>query len=416
MARINVLWVIDHVCYDGSLHGGGRLYWNVLPAFDRSKVNVVPCMLRASQEIRRVFEDSPVPVTILDKGKLDPSTVWTLFRIIKRERIDVMHLHCYGAATFGRLASAITGVPAIIHDYDTAVYFPYPWYLTVADRLLAPLTDWAIAASPMVRDYFVSRRGLDPDRMEILFHAIPGERFVLPPNEDTRELRLRLGIPEGAVVVGTVTKLGPRRGNKYLLRAAARVLEKVPQAVFVLAYKPTIFHRAPNSRYLDRSDCEEESDVADLRELVKELGIEEGVRILESPAEVDPLISTFDLFVVPFLSAHFSSVGLLEAMAKGKAAVVTELGEPAEIVRDGVNGRLVQADDPAKLATIVVDLLGKPGELRRLGEAARLSARERSVESYARHLTGRYEELAARRGRSLSRNQRGHALVTRRRR
>jgi hypothetical protein len=151
MPRTNVLWVIDHVCYDGSLHGGGRLYWNVLPRFDAERFRIVPCMLRASETIRHVFAKSSVPVRILDKGKFDPTTLWTFLRLIKEENIHVMHLHCYGASTFGRLAGMLTGVPSIIHDYDTEVYFPYPWYLGLTDRLLAPRTRAAIAASPMVR-------------------------------------------------------------------------------------------------------------------------------------------------------------------------------------------------------------------------------------------------------------------------
>ena len=70
---VNVLWVIDHVCYDGSLHGGGRLFWNVLPCFDPDRVRVIPYLLRATETIRKLFEDSPVPVRILDKAKFDPT-------------------------------------------------------------------------------------------------------------------------------------------------------------------------------------------------------------------------------------------------------------------------------------------------------------------------------------------------------
>src|SRR6185295_14838724 len=95
---LNVLWAIDHVCYDGSLHGGGRLYWNLLPEFSPQRVRVVACLLRASDEIRSLFQASPVPVRILDKGKYDPTTLVTFLRLIRRERIDVMHLHCYGAS------------------------------------------------------------------------------------------------------------------------------------------------------------------------------------------------------------------------------------------------------------------------------------------------------------------------------
>jgi hypothetical protein len=122
MSTINVLWVIDHVCYDGSLHGGGRLYWNVVPRFDSSRFQIIPCMLRANGTIRNLFANSPAPVRILDKAKFDPTTIWTFLQLLRDEKIDVMHLHCYGASTFGRIAGLITGIPAIIHDYDTEVY------------------------------------------------------------------------------------------------------------------------------------------------------------------------------------------------------------------------------------------------------------------------------------------------------
>ena len=183
MSRINVLWVIDHVCYDGSLHGGGRLYWNVVPQFDSERFNVVPCLLRASETIREVFKQSPVSVRTLDKGKFDPTTLGTFLRLIKEESIDVMHLHCYAASTFGRLAGLLTGVPTIIHDYDTEVYFPYPSYLGIADRALSPVTRLAIAASPMVRDFLRNKRKINRGRIRMMPHAIPQEKYRPVPSE-----------------------------------------------------------------------------------------------------------------------------------------------------------------------------------------------------------------------------------------
>lgn len=107
--------MIDHVCYDGSLHGGGRLYWNVVPRFDPKRFRIIPCMLRASDVIRELFASSPVSVRILDKRKFDPTTLRTFLRLIRAENIHVMHRHCYGASTFGRVARLITDVPSIIH-------------------------------------------------------------------------------------------------------------------------------------------------------------------------------------------------------------------------------------------------------------------------------------------------------------
>jgi hypothetical protein len=171
MNRINVLWMIDHVCYDGNLHGGGRIYWNLLDQFDPDRFRIIPAMLRANDTIRQVFANSPVPVKILDKAKFDPITLFSFLKLIQEENIQVMHLHCYASSTFGRLASLMTGVPAIIHDYDTEVYFPYPSYLSIADRFLSPVTQGAIAASPMVKQFLIQKRKINPAKIRMLFHV-----------------------------------------------------------------------------------------------------------------------------------------------------------------------------------------------------------------------------------------------------
>ncbi len=393
MSPINVLWAIDHVCYDGSLHGGGRLYWNVLPRFDSQRVRVTPCFLRATDTIREVFEESPVPVRILDKGTFDLTTLWTFLKLIKRERIQVMHLHCYGASTFGRLAGLCTGVPTIIHDYDTEVYFPYPSYLWLADRVLAPTTKHAIAASPMVKRFLIEKRKIDERKISMMFHGNPPESFAAVSSARVASVKEGLGIGEGTKVVGTVTKLGPQRGNDVLLEAAARILKTCSDVVFLVIYKATLYHRRPSRRYV-KATQEGESQLEDLEAQTKRLGIEDNVRLVEWPERVGELVSACDLIVAPFLSERFSSVSLLEAMARGKPLIATDLGEQREMIRQGVNGYLVPPGDVGELASRVLELLTRPAERKRMGRQALATAREYSADAHARRLERLYEELA----------------------
>ena len=394
MPHINVLWAIDHVCYDGDLHGGGRLYWNMLPQFDANRFRIVPCMLRASPTIRQVFTNSPVSVRILDKGKFDPTTLWTFLGLIKEEQIHVMHLHCYAASTFGRLAGLITGVPAVIHDYDTEVYFPYPWYLGVADRALAPVTQGAIAASPMVRDFLMRKRKIASGRIRMMFHAVPAEKYAAVPRERTAQVRERLGVGGHTRMVGTVTKLGPQRGNEYLLEAAAAVLNASPDVTFLMAYKPTRFHRLPDRRYVEVSSTATEGMIAELKALANRLGTEKNVRFIECTEQVDELVAACDLIVAPFLSERFSSVNLLEAMAMGKPAIGTDLGEQREIIQNGINGYLVSPGNVKELAEKILQVLSQPDELERLGRQARAQAERYSVDAYVETLQSLYAELA----------------------
>jgi glycosyltransferase involved in cell wall biosynthesis len=398
-SRINVLWVIDHVCYDGSLHGGGRLFWNVVPRFDPQRFHIVPCFLRASDTLRRVFADAPAPVRILDKGKFDLTTVWTLLHLIRKERIHVMHLHCYGSSSFGRIAGWIARVPVIVHDYDTEVYFPYPWYLWIADRLLAKRTDGAVAASPMVRDYAIKQRGISASRVRILFHAVPEEKYRLLPAEQVAAVRQRLGAGPEARIVGVVTKLGPQRGNAYFLKAAAEVLRAFPETRFLVVYKTTIYHRAPSRKYVGAPVAEQgQESLAELQALAGELGIQGRVRFVDSWDRSDDLIAALDLMVVPFLSQRFSSVKLLEALVMGKPVIATEIGEQRLIVEDGINGYLVTPGDVSQLAQRIIALLRQPEELVKLSRQARELSWRYSVDRYVETLQDWYQELARDRG------------------
>lgn len=394
MKQLNILWVIDHVCYDGHLHGGGRLYWNVVPRLQEMGIRVVPCLLRATDEIRELFQDGPHPVRILEKGKFDPTTLTTFLRLIREEQIDVMHLHCYGASTFGRVANLFTGVPTIIHDYDTEVYFPYPWYLWLADTVLARRTGYALAASPMVREFLINKRKISPDKIKTFYHAIPRERFEPVAPDTVAAVRQGLGFGPDDRVFGTVTKLGPQRGNDVLIQAAARVVTAHPEARFLVMYQPTRFHRLPNKEYVPVTEEDLEFSVTPLEEETRRLGLEDHVRFLRWPENLREHIALFDAVVAPFLSERFSSVYLLESMAQGKPLVATALGEQEEIVTSGKNGLLVSPGDVDELAAACAELLEDPGRFRTMGAAARERAEDYSIDAYIGRLRSLYDQLA----------------------
>lgn len=393
---LHVLWLIDHVCYDGSLHGGGRLFRNLVPAFDPERVRVFPYFLRASEEVRRVFADAPVPVTTLAKGKYDPTTLLTVWNLCHRHRIDVMHLFCYASSTFGRLVGVLAGIPAVIHDFDTQVYFPYPLYLRVLDRLLADATGRAIAASPGTRSYMHAVRRVRAERIDVMPHAVPSTTFRVPNAAARARERAALGWAPEDVAFCCVTKLGPDRGNEVLLRGFARVAAERPGMRLVLVYKPTYYHRVPE----EYRRIEGIQDTAHMRrsldDLAAELGIADRVTFVESLDQPEPYIIASDVVVVPFEHDRFSSVNLLEAFACGLPAIATELGEQKELVAEGVTGSLVPPGDAEALARAMRRLADDPAGRRRMGEATVVAARGHSVEAAAERLSALYAQLAAR--------------------
>jgi len=395
--RLSVVWVIDHVCYDGSLHGGGRLYMNLLPAMLEHGIDVHPYFLRSSSEVKEVFESARSPVVSLDRGKFDPRGFLEMRSLLRRHQAQAMHLFCYQASTYGRILSALTGIPAVVHDFDTQVYFPYPLYLEVLDRLLASKSAHAFAASQMCRQYMNQTRRIPHDRISLFFHVIPEEVWAQADQPLRSSVRQRLGIAADATVFCCVTKLGPERGNETLLEAMRQVVNHDPGARLILIHKPTRYHVVPDAY----KDIPWVSDADHMRQQiqtsVRDLELEQNVVLIESLDQPWEFMAASDVLVAPFESERFSSVNLVEGLAFSLPGIVTHLGEAREVIRDQREGLHVEPSNSSQLAAAMRRLLDAPAR-RTLANAARERAAYFSLDSTAERLAQTYRDITARGG------------------
>lgn len=109
---------------------------------------------------------------------------------------------------------------------------------------------------------------------------------------------------------------------------------------------------------------------ADLEALIKELDLAPFVTLVGWTSDVAGFLATGDLFAFPSHQEGFP-LTLLEAMAVGLPVVASEIDGPIEILKDGVNGRLVPDDDPDRLGEALGELISDPDTAKRLGAAAR---------------------------------------------
>jgi glycosyltransferase involved in cell wall biosynthesis len=394
MRPLNVLWLIDHVCYDGSLHGGGRLFMNLMPQFDERRVKIHPYFLRASQEVREVFAAAGHPAKTLDYGKFDPLSPFKLSALCRKHDIDVMHLFCYAASTFGRMVGVAKGIPTVVHDFDTQVYYPYPPYLKVLDRLLAKSTGHALAASAVCKDYMRDVRKVPGDRIEVLYHAIPQSQLQAQAQIDRSKARAELGLGDEPVFCA-VTKLGPERGNETLLAAFAEVLRSEPRAKLFIVYKPTLYHRLPKE--YDSIDWVRNPDEmrARIDREIARLGLGDSVRMVESLEHPEIYYAACDVMVAPFENVRFSSVNLVEGMAYGRPHVVTRIGEPLDLVERYAGGVAVPVGDSHAMASEMLKLARDRQLLATLSENARRGAADLTVNAAADRLATLYESLHA---------------------
>src|SRR6185295_18545202 len=143
-----------------------------------SRFRVSLVSLRKRDLSEETLDALGIDITYLARGKFDPGTLAALLRIIDAKQIDILHLHGYGATTFGRLAGALRGLPSIVHEHANLT--DTPWFQKVADRLLEPSTDIALAVSRSTADFVIHARLIPPSKVKVVYLGVPLEDFSRP--------------------------------------------------------------------------------------------------------------------------------------------------------------------------------------------------------------------------------------------
>lgn len=187
----------------------------------------------------------------------------------------------------------------------------------------------------------------------------------------------RTELTEGreVLVVGTVANLKAHKGIDVLLEAVPLVLRDVPDARFVVVGQGPL--------------------EAELRARAGAMGLNGTVRFTGFREDAARLAGAFDVFVLPSLHEGLP-IALLEAMALGRACVVTSVGGVPEVVEDGEHGLVVQPSRPSELARSIVGLLRDPSARIRLGERARARAAEFDIRRAVRRMEAVWAKVAAR--------------------
>jgi glycosyltransferase involved in cell wall biosynthesis len=329
------------------------------------------CILRGEDKAAHFFEDKGIVVRFLNRGKFDPRTLRDLISVVQDVNADILHLHGYGSTDFGREAGALKGIPRIVHEHT--VIEDQPAYQTLADAVLSPLTTRAIALSPTVREFMIKRRKIAPEKLECFFYGIPLEDFVPSEGSVIERKQQDLGIRPEEPVVACVGRLDTQKGQKYLISAADKVTEEIPEAVFLLVGDGP-----------DRTKLEQQRET---------LGLTESVIFTGHREDVPDLLAMSDVVALPSLWEG-GPITLFEAMSMGKPVVGTPVGLMPEVIEEGHTGHLVPSQEVIILAERLMDLLKNPGRAEQMGREAREVVQEYRMSNAVEQLTRVYREVA----------------------
>jgi glycosyltransferase involved in cell wall biosynthesis len=288
-----------------------------------------------------------VAIHSVPKGpSFDLRLIVRLARLLREERIDVVHTHnpqplAYGAAA-GRLART-----AVVHTKHGVN--PDRGRRLWLRRVGGHLAHAYVAVSPATADVARDNRECVARRLHVIANGVDLAAYA-PDAVARRETRAELGVPAEAFLLGTVGRVSVEKDHALLVRAAGPLL-------------------GPRVRLVIAGDGAELANVRAEAKRYERWVILTGVR-----RDVPRVLAALDAFVLSSRSEGLP-LALLEAMACGLPAVATNVGGVADVLDHGGAGHLVPPRDEEALRGALEALMADPAAARELGARARERAR-----------------------------------------
>lgn len=264
-------------------------------------------------------------------GDMDLRFVPWLYRLIRSEQPDIIHIHSRrGADTLGLAAAKLAGCGKIVlsRRVDDPVK---PGWLT--QLRFVSLPDRVVTVSKGIARV-LEAAGVPASKIRQVYSAVDAAAYDSPL--DVQTARQRLDLPLDVPVLVVVAQLIERKGHRFLLQALRQILVKYPttRVLFVGEGEAT----------------------ASLQAQVAELGLEGTVRFLGYRNDIGDILRASDILVHPATMEGFANVAM-QAMAAGIPVVSSDVGGMSESVRHEVCGLLVPPRDPDALAASIVRLI-----------------------------------------------------------
>ena len=323
---------------------------------DRTRFDVTVCSLKTGGDLVEELRTRGIRVVSLEgMGKLDARVLFRLWKLLRKERPDIIQAFLFWANIPARLLGRIFGEFPVISTYHDEVVSE-GWLVRTIDRLTLKWSHTIVCCSEAVRRSVSSRIGSSTARYAIIPFGVDMHQFSTNHVATRREL----GLKEGGPVIGTVCRLvEPKKGLSVLLAAMANLKQ---------------LGDTPGCQLLIVGDGPAR---AMLQELSERLEIAPWVVFSGIRRDIPRVLPVMQAFVLPSLYEGFG-ISILEAMAAGRPVIATSVGGIPEFVTHDVTGLLVEPGHVTALAGAIKKVLGSPGQAGQMG----IKGQERVREKY----------------------------------
>jgi glycosyltransferase involved in cell wall biosynthesis len=379
---------IVHVIGTLEIGGAQVMLWKVVSESDRERFrHVVVCAFEEGPFAERLRAiDVPVYDLRMRHGNQPPGFTRRMLRLLKapvavvkllallrRIQPDMVLTWGYHVDVLGLFGAKLVRVPVVWTVFSS--FNPYfGRFVTSINKVAVRLSSLpaAVVTDSQAGRRWHSQLGYRPQEWQVIHNGFDVEQFA-PDESARRAIRLELGLPDDALLIGLVARFNPVKGHQTFLEAAGLLAREMADPHFVLT--------GPEVNVGNEL----------LGEWIRERGIVERVHLLGERPDVPRVTAALDIATCASYGESFPIV-VGEAMACGVPCVVTDVGDAASMVAD--TGRVVPPRDAQAMATAWRELIELgAAERKLLGAQARLRVEENySMNSIVRE----YDELCAR--------------------
>jgi len=376
MSPVKTLKVL-HLIHSLEMGGAQKVMAYLVKHHDRSKYIPIVGSLRRAGPLEGLMRNAGADVVYFDKkSTLDLGCALRLRRYILRNGITIVNAHNFSASFWGRIACiGLRDVGFVVTEHGRTGTPPFK--VILFNRLFAGGIDAIIAVGGETGEFLQTRYPYNAYKIRMVVNGID---IPTEPGWTKEKLQSEFGIPAQSPVVVNLAALTPVKDQGLLIKAIARVREKMPEIRLLLIGDGPMRDGLEN--------------------LVDELNLADNVTFTGERIDGPRILAACDIFCLSS-KVEGTPMAILEAMAYSCPIVATAVGGIPGIIRDGEEGLLVPHGDIEALSGALERILNNGGMARKLAVNASLRL---ASDFSAQEMTHRTEEVY---GEMLSRMRSG---------
>ncbi len=315
----------------------------IMLGIDPKKYQTIFIYLMKDSEVPNFFEEKGLKVFYISKKRaLRMYNLWVIYklsRVLKREKVDILHCHRHKSTVYGTIAAALAGTPAVFAHVH-GISRTKNWRRRLVNSVVLKRVNKILTVGEAVReDVLRDNPVVKPDQVVSIGNSIDYDRYA-NAGITKQQAKENIGLKADCFVFGTVARMAPNKGQICLIKAFEKVKNTLPSAHLVFVGDGRLRKELENA--------------------AAKTGFSDSIHFFGKRKDVPQMLRAMDAFVLPSIGSEGLPRVLLEAMAAGVPCIGTQVSGIPEIFDNGKFGVLVPPKDENALAKAMMEVANAP--------------------------------------------------------